>query len=155
MGSERISLSDLVDLIAKRNRIKNSIKKKSLSPQVGIFWVIQDDLYMDTTPIEEAELYGGDFKVHPVGHYEYWEEQLSSPSSIIPENARSRDYDYYPRGRVVYSIDQASFILYRDRCISDEMVSLIIYLLGLPVSAVTVLSDTHYQCSTCNKHYAG
>ena len=105
------------------------------------------------TTSEDAELYGGDFKVHPVGHYEYWEEHLSSHHSALPEDIKARDYDYYPRGRVVYSVDHDCFYLYRDNCVRPKMVRLIISLMGLPESNVSVLSDTHYQCATCNKHY--
>jgi|SRR5215472_355480 len=65
------------------------------APEIGIFWVIDNEPLIDGTPLNEAREY---LDVFPLkSHSETW------PSfqriGIVPPNSK---YEDYPRGRVVY-----------------------------------------------------
>jgi hypothetical protein len=86
----------------------------SAAPQVGIIYVIEGALYLECTPMLEAEAYG-DFQTHPNGHVEWW------PGLVRRLRLRPpRSYDYYPRGRVNYTRPEARYRLYLDRCLLNE-----------------------------------
>lgn len=143
---------ELLDMIEKRNKDNNRIKNESRTTEVGIFWLINNELYFDGTPIREAESYG-DFLVHTEDHFNYWEDHLSSKNSPIYLLAKNKDYDYYPRGRVVYSIKDDKYYVYVDKCIKEDKIKEIVKLMHFPKDKVKILNDHHYQCSVCNKNY--
>jgi hypothetical protein len=142
---------ELLDMIEHKNKEKNRIKNEARTPEVGIIYFINGELYIDGTPVREAEHYG-DFLIHSKDHYTYWEEELSSNNSPIRLLAKGKDYDYYPRGRVVYNTVEDRFSIYLDKCIIDN-VKQIISLMHLPKAKSEILKDRHYQCSRCNKDY--
>lgn len=146
------TLSELLDFIEQGNRTKLRDKHEARGPEVGIFWVIDNEVYLDTTPVREAENYG-DFKVHDVDHFSYWEDQLSSSRSPIHLQAKGKDYDYFPRGRTVYAVDEDKYYVYVDKCIDKTMVNKVISLMRLPLAKVEVKYDRHYQCAKCDKNY--
>jgi hypothetical protein len=77
------------------------------SPQVGIFYVIGVDFYIESFPMSEGEDWG-DFKTYPNGRMEYWSvltKQLKLSSCL--------SYDFYPRGRVSYAKVQDKYMLSR------------------------------------------
>jgi hypothetical protein len=88
--------------------------RPSAAPQVGIFYVIDGVLYLDCTPVLEAEDYG-DFKTHPNGHVEWWPGLVRRLHIWSPQS-----YDYYPRGRVNYARPEGCYQLYLDRCLLKE-----------------------------------
>jgi len=121
----------------------------SASPQVGIFYVIDGALYLECTPVLEAEAYG-DFQTHPNGHMEWW------PWLIRHLNLRRPlSYDYYPRGRVNYAKPEGRYQLYPDCCLLKEphMIQAIIQRMHLADQAVAILTDEHYKCVVCNPDY--
>ena len=111
------------------------------APEVGIIYKLYGKLFIDSTPISEAEDYG-DFKNHPGDHYRYWK----SLSSVVPELGQY-EYDRFPRGRAVYNKKKKQFYLYLDRCIMNEK-SKILAEMHLPAKTI-VSRDIHYQCSKC------
>jgi hypothetical protein len=121
----------------------------SHSPRVGIFYVIDVDLYIESTPMIEGEDWG-DFKTYPNGHIEYWAvltKQLKLSSCL--------SYDFYPRGRVSYSKAQDRYMLYIDRSLvkNRQTIRLIKRELCLSNQRVELATDEHYQCSICNPCY--
>lgn len=84
-------------------------------------------------------------------HYDYWKLL----QKVYPE-FRSIDYDYYPRGRVVYNKTNDIYKLFVDPCISDQFsVDKIVDDLNLPYNKVVIDSnDEHYHCSSCNENYS-
>jgi hypothetical protein len=116
---------------------------------VGIFYVIEGAVYLDCTPMLEAEDYG-EFKTHPHGHVAYW-PWLATRLNIL----RPLSYDYYPRGRVNYAKTGGSHRLYLDACLLKDptMVQSIIQRLHLADQVVEILTDEHYQCAVCNRDY--
>jgi len=139
-------LNKMLDDIERVNKARINERRE---PEVGIFWVFPDskEPLINSTPISEAENYGGDFLIHKIDHSSYWQ--------AIKHIYKSReDYDYYPRGRVVYSIKEDKYYIYADKCINENMISKIISKMHLPFSKYIVKSDIHYQCHTCNSDYA-
>jgi hypothetical protein len=123
--------------------------KPSASPQVGIFYVIDGALYLECTPVQEAEAYG-DFQTHPNGHLEWWPRLVTGLKILGPLS-----YDYYPRGRVNYARPEGRYHLYLDRCLlkTPHLVHSIIQHLHLADRAVAIVTDVHYQCAVCNPNY--
>ena len=110
---------------------------------------------MDSTPLNEAEK-TVDFIDHPRAHHEFWEAlQEACRSEGIQHELTGRDYDYYPRGRVLYSINEEQFFVYLDRCLIDrkDLVEEIAKRMNLPEGKYKVMPDFHYQCAICNKDY--
>ena len=145
---------ELLDMIEQKNKEKNRIKNEARTPEVGIIYFINGELYIDGTPVREAEHYG-EFLIHSKDHYTYWEEELSSSRSPIHLLAKNKDYDYYPRGRVVYNTVGDRIFVYLDRCIinDEESVKKILSMMHLPKTKSEISGDEHYQCAKCNRNY--
>lgn len=80
--------------------------------RVGIFSLVDNDrLFVDSTPLSNAEPYG-DCLTHPHGHIDQW-ETLQTKGTVPP----FIDYEESPRGRVTYNRKTARFTLLVDRCI--------------------------------------
>jgi hypothetical protein len=125
------------------------------SPSVGIFWGIAEGnnqlaLLTQRTNQLQAEPYG-DFLTHPNGHYEVWEQLNELPLKVfrardLPEQIRTHEYEFYPRGRVVYEIPQKRFFLYRDSKLANEsFVAVATRWFNLTNETVVIRSDEHYR----------
>jgi hypothetical protein len=116
----------------------------SRKPHVGIFWVLNDKLLIDSTPLSEAEAYG-DHLTHSRSHLAVW--TLFQRNGTVP---REVEYEEPPRGRVMYNMKTQQFILLADRCILQEkgLVKWIMSALSLKKTTKTG-TDEHYQCSRC------
>jgi hypothetical protein len=105
---------------------------------------------MDATSLAEAEPYG-DFLTHPSGHYEVWsrwQERRAAPSAVqsIFQEIAGREYEDFPRGRIVYQIKTDRFILYADRRLQQEhTIANIAEKFGLAPGTFVVRSDAHYR----------
>jgi hypothetical protein len=93
-----------IDEHASQERVSG----QSALPQAGIFYVIDAAIYLEGTPVLEAED-DGEFKTHPNGHVEYW-PLLAKRLNIV----RPLSYDYYPRGRMNYAKTEESYRFYLD-----------------------------------------
>ena len=109
-------------------------------PHVGIFWIFPNQLLAFGVPYSAGKKYG-DFINTPAGHYETWEE-LRRASNKLPE-----DYTTYPRGRIVYSINQRKFIvcLNRKHLNNARIKNRIIRGFRLPADYVEFIHDSHYE----------
>lgn len=126
--------------------------KESRSPNVGPFYVIDGVVYADTDDIREVNTSPVGFKDSNNGHYDYWR----SLQKYFPEY-RKVDYDYYPRGRVVYNTKDDKYYLYADKCIlkDQKLIDAIEDELNLPYDKVVAGDDEHYQCHECSEDYIG
>lgn len=126
-----------------------------MAGSVGIFWGIPepDDswtILIDATSLAGAEPYG-EFLTHPRGHYEVWSRwqrrrvvPLLGPS--ISEAIADREYEDFPRGRIVYHVQTRRFILYADRRLQQEhTIANIANKFGLAPGTFVVRSDAHYR----------
>jgi hypothetical protein len=114
-------------------------------PHVGIFWLLNGKLIIDSTPLDEAEPYG-DHLTHSRSHIDVWEQWRLSAK--VP---RESEYEEFPRGRVMYNTKTQRFTLLADRCIlrDKDVVSRIISELHLPGENTDKGTDEHYRCSSC------
>ncbi|MGC2111361.1 MAG: hypothetical protein WA655_17735 [Candidatus Korobacteraceae bacterium] len=70
-----------------------------LEPHVGIAYLVEGQLLLDTTPLSEAGEYL-DFKIHERSHLEYWAELVSK--RLVP------DVEYASAGRSRGSVARVS-----------------------------------------------
>lgn len=126
-----------------------------MTGSVGIFWGIPEPdgswtILADATSLTEAEPYG-DFLTHPRGHYEVWSRwQKTRTAPIINRSTvqaiGDHEYEFFPRGRIVYNTATDEFILYADRRLHHEAtIARIAREFGLAAGTFVVRSDEHYR----------
>lgn len=113
---------------------------------VSIFFYIKENesdnekLLIHECENNKADKYG-DFLNYPLSHYETWEKYYYKKYNV--------DFDYFPRGRVVYNVKEKCYYIYFDKCIKNRDLVLKKYK-NLNYKECT---DLHYQCHICNKKY--
>lgn len=107
---------------------------------VALFFCVNGKLLLHSVPLEKAEPYG-DFLNYPYSHDLVWEKCHRSTFPV--------DFDYYPRGRVIYNRAEDSFIIYHDRCITEQARAL----QQRYGDRAVLRLDEHYQCHRCNADY--
>ena len=119
-------------------------KQKRQEPDVGIMWLVRDQLIFDSVPMREAEA-SGEHWDHPRSHIEVW-EHLQRLGKV----PRESEYEEFPRGRVIYDSASGKFTLLADKCILDrtDLIDKIKNALHLPKSTKTG-TDLHYRCFRC------
>ena len=118
-------------------------------PKVGIFFKIDDLWLIDAVAVEEGEPYGD--AIQHGAHYAYWESLV--PRCPAEYRFKHHDYDYYPRGRVVHFPQRQTYRIYRDSCLTEEDLNLLVELFSLSGMRWEVVDDSHYQCARCNQYY--
>jgi|ERR1039458_8925127 hypothetical protein len=120
-------------------------KSSRLEPRVGIFWLIEDRLIIDSTPISSAEPYGECLN-HPTGHIDYWTEHQR-----LGDLPCDTEYEGHPRGRVVYNTKTGRYSFCADRCIlrKKAVVKRIMKAMHLPIELTKILTDSHYKSFRC------
>ena len=111
-------------------------------PMVGIFWLFNHRLVIDSTPLSEAEPYG-ECLTHGRGHLRIW--TMLQKSGQVPLDL---DYEWLPRGRVLFDRRRDRFVLLADRCILNRgaLVKQIMASMHLPPDKTDVDTDAHYRC---------
>jgi hypothetical protein len=114
------------------------------SPKVGVIYLIEGELLIDSTPLAQAGRYG-DFRIHECGHIDYWAELVKSGK--VP----NCEYEEFPRGRVAYHKKSGKFTLLADTCIlrQDSIVSKILSQLNILAKGTEMGTDSHYRCFRC------
>jgi hypothetical protein len=122
--------------------VKNSPTQE---PCVGIFWLFEGKLIIDSTPLSKAEPYGTALG-HPTGHDDYW-SHLQDTGAVPAEV----EYERPPRGRVVFDGREQRFHLYADKCIlrRRKVVRKIMDAMHLPPGKTSEGRDEHYRCFNC------
>lgn len=113
---------------------------------VGLFFFVNGNFAFSGCSLKEAESYG-DFLVYPESHFNAWDgyDTLGYVGS-----KRKVDYDYFPRGRVVYRKTDDLFIIYYDKCVEGVLDRLTREYANYNF---TTELDEHYCCHTCNRFY--
>jgi hypothetical protein len=112
-----------------------------LDGRVGIFWVARGALLLHTAALPEAEPYG-DFLNYPVAHNDLWRDMYAARYRV--------DFDYFPRGRIVYNKAKDVYLLYHDACVRRDAEAL---RRRFPDGKCAAALDEHYQCRRCNGSY--
>jgi len=120
-----------------------------MNPLVGIYFVVKDQILHDSVTLENAEAYG-DALQHG-GHNDFHEDL--APQSPIERLFKTRPYDFYPRGRVVYFQQTGKFRLYVDKCLDEETIQKVIETFCLADLDIETEPDEHYKCAGCNRNY--
>lgn len=120
-----------------------------LNTKVGIFWCVDGIIVSDAVSLKRGEPYGG--AVQYGGHYDFHESL--EPVNPHEYRLKAHDYDYYPRGRVVFFTIKNCFALYADPCLSVEDIQKVTSLFGLEKQTVEIRGDDHYRCASCNAAY--
>jgi hypothetical protein len=102
-------------LIARICESEQARKKLRIAsaPEIGIFWVIDEEPLIEGTPLNEAGERVDFFS--PKSHSESWPSLQRL--GIVPRNS---EYEDYPRGRVDYDKETRSSILFADNCILQD-----------------------------------
>jgi hypothetical protein len=131
--------------------VKKSSKKRERKalgrtpePHVGIFWLTNGKLLIDSTPLSKAQQYEH-FRIHSGDHISVWTKLQQQ--SVVPIDI---EYEEHPRGRVTYDTKTRQFIMLADQCIlSDKgIISKIMSALKLPRN-IEKDGDGRYRCLTC------
>ena len=128
---------------------KNVAAPGAATATVGPFYLINGKITAHAVSLEAAEDYG-DFKTCPYSHNDFWHERLKGDMPY--------DFDYFPRGRVVFNKKNGVFTVYTDVCfglpVSADLAERIRREFGLPPDTCCEFRlDEHYQCHKCNEHY--
>ncbi|MEI7638811.1 MAG: hypothetical protein WCJ37_15980 [Syntrophus sp. (in: bacteria)] len=103
----------------------------------------------DAVLVAKGEKYGAAIQYSV--HYEFWEKlKPKSPSEIL---SKSRPYDAFPRGRIVFFPTKNMFIKYADRCISAEEFNYIMDKFEIDDFDFMFKDDEHYRCAEYNPFY--
>lgn len=112
--------------------------------RLGIFWLVNGKLMIDSAPLSECEQYG-DHLNHPLSHIDLW-EHWKHVGNVPAES----EYDEYARGRVMCDTNVNKFTLLADRCIlkRKDLTAQIKKQLYLP-RQTSLGTDPHYRCFRC------
>ena len=118
-------------------------------PQVGIFFVIGDELFTKCSPLSAAVPYG-DFRIRPGDHSSFWKEILRVKPSLSGVS-----YDFYPRGRVLFNERDEKFWVYVDRSTREDfsMITRILDEFHLPENKTKIRCDSRCNGHVCTPHY--
>ncbi|MDD4832878.1 MAG: MBL fold metallo-hydrolase [Clostridia bacterium] len=109
----------------------------------GIFWVIEEKIifkkhYVETNGFPQIK----NWLDYPLSHYTVWYKFYSK---FYP----NADFATFPRGRIIYKINQNKFFLYADKCIKTDKIIEIIKLFNLENENYEIKTDEHYMCDKC------
>lgn len=122
--------------------------------RVGLFWVVE---YLGAPkpiilakPAVDAADYAGMLTIDE-GHAEYWSELAQRGAAglrtaQIPPAPIWSEYDEWPRGRVMFDLAQARYVVRADRKLHrPALLGLIVMAFGLGEQDYRVLPDEHYR----------
>lgn len=113
-----------------------------LQNRVGMFFCVKGKLLLYTCTFDEAVPYG-DFLNYPLSHDAIWSKYHQKENCV--------DFDYWPRGRLIYNRTENRFLLYYDTCAELQAREL---MKMFDDANVSLERDEHYQCHGCNPAYA-
>ena len=116
---------------------------KSEISKIGpaLFFCVNGELIFHGCNLEDAELYGA-FSNFPHSHYDIWNDNYEQKYGV--------EFDYYPRGRIVYRISDNTYLIYYDKCMESYIDLVVEKYAG---NKIETGYDEHYQCHMCNADY--
>lgn len=80
---------------------------------ISLFFLVDGNLLIDKMHYSNAKQEGNIFK-HPKSHKELWDELYKDKYKV--------EYDFYPRGEVIYKVWSDTYIVYKDPCIEKSYI---------------------------------
>lgn len=119
-------------------------RRAEAESRLGIFWLVDGKLLIDSTQLSECEQYG-DHLNYPGSHIDVWEQWKR-----IGKAPAESEYEEFARGRVICETKTKKFTLLADRCIlkRKELIAEIRKQLCLP-KQTSLGTDSHYRCFHC------
>ena len=117
------------------------ITSDSLDSHVGLYFVVKGELLLHACTLAEGEHYG-DFINFPESHDDVWRQRYYRKYRV--------DFDYFPRGRIIYNSVENRYLIYYDKCIRAEAEALAA---RYPEGKCTIGLDEHYRCRKCSRGY--
>lgn len=108
--------------------------------QIGVFFCLEDILtkqYNIQEGIRQGILYNP-----PEGHDRVWRKQF--------EETYKEKYDFWPRGRVAYNTNSRQYIIYYDKCLTQDTLDQVRKLFGIDENQVRYIIDEYYSCHICS-----
>ena len=106
-------------------------------PFVALFFVIDDKILLHKCRLENAEHYA-EMRNYPRSHMDVWERHYKSEYHV--------DFDFYPRGRVIYDMRKEEFYIYYDPCCAKQAMKVRMMLGRLTCK---LKCDPNYICNQC------
>lgn len=139
-----IILMKKFDEYSKDAYVRQIIPKENL--QIGVFFFIEGKFAFSGCEISEAEN-DGDFLIFPKSHSDVWNKYKYLRFKNLQNLQQVIDYDYYPRGKVIYRQSDETFIIQYDKCVECEINRISDYYIDYKI---ILESDEHYCCHECN-----
>lgn len=117
----------------------NKVENSKIGP--ALFFCVNGKLLFHGCSMEDAEAYGV-FLNFPHSHYDIWNKEYEKKYGV--------EFDYYPRGRVVYRSSDDTYLIYYDKCMEAYINSVTDKYEGKKLETDY---DEHYQCHMCNIDY--
>lgn len=116
---------------------------ETVKSQIGpaLFFCVDGNLLFHGCSLEDGEPYGK-FINYPHSHFDIWNDNYEQKYGV--------EFDYYPRGRVVYRSSDDTFLIYYDKCMEPHLESVTSMYAG---RSIITDYDEHYQCHMCNEDY--
>jgi hypothetical protein len=114
--------------------------------QVGIYWFIDNEVIKDAVPYKKGEPDGE--MIQHGNHYEFW--QALQPTTEGERKLKSRAYDAYPRGKIVFFPERKTFRLYRDSCLDSDDEVIVLEYFEIEDFDIEFGDDEQYYCAGCN-----
>jgi len=122
---------------------------KISNQQVGIYWFIDNEVIKDAVPYKEGEPHGE--IIRHGNHYEFW--QALQPTTEIERKLKSRAYDAYPRGKIVFFPARKMFRFYVDGCLDPDDEVIVLESFEIEDFDIEFGVDEHYLCAGCNPSF--
>ena len=122
---------------------------KIANQQVGIYWFIDNKVIKDAVYYKQGEPYGE--AIQHGSHYKFW--QALKPTTDSERKLKSRAYDAYPRGRIVFFPARKVFRIYLDSCVDSDDLAKVLDSFEVEDFDIEIGDDEHYHCASCNPHF--
>lgn len=103
--------------------------------------IVNGELLFHICNVVDGEPYV-DFVNYPESHDGVWQREYYQKYRV--------DFDYFPRGRIIFNKAKGVYLIYHDPCIATEAEKLRGHYSD---GKCEVGLDEHYQCHRCNKNY--
>lgn len=109
-------------------------------PFVALFFVVDGQILLHKCRLENAEHYA-EMRNYPRSHMDVWERHYKLKYN--------KDFDFYPRGRVIYDMRKDEFKIFYDTCCAKQAFKI---RMMLGNRTCILKDDSNYNCSICRNH---